>query len=594
MDVRLRHHLIIAAAGAVVFFTALGKPRLWDRDEPRNARCAQEMWERGDWVVPTFNGELRAHKPVLLYWLMIGAYEVLGPTEFAARLWSALLGIGTSLATYQIGRRLFSAEVGFWAGLILATSLNFAVAARAATPDSALIFAITLAMLAYVRGAFPEAKAADLSAPFKHSARPTYLPASLWTWVAVYAAMGLAVLAKGPVGVLLPTATIGLFLLYATLPDARDEGRRRSSQPATRRARLGAWLFRQLRPFSIGRIARYALAMRPLILVAVVLLVAAPWYVAVHVLTDGAWTHEFFFKHNLERASSAMEGHRGPIIYYPLVMLIGFFPWSIFAVPTLLSWYRRTARSSPQRAAYLFAACWVAAYVVVFSLARTKLPNYVLPAYPALALLTAAYLRDWIRGESVVRGAWNYAACGVLGIVGAGILVGVPLAVPTLLPGANVVPLAALGAVLVAGAAAWVVLARLRTAWAAASLGATAVVFATLAFGVALVEVDRGQPSEDLIQAVRDHTEGNPSLAAFRNLEPSIVYYAGQYVPQLINPQQVDEFFQNEASPYLVAEAEDLPALRYSLPDDVTEVARLPRFLKPGEVVVLGKDRIYR
>jgi 4-amino-4-deoxy-L-arabinose transferase-like glycosyltransferase len=133
-----------------VFFTNLGGPRLWDDDEPRNATCAREMLARGDWIVPTFNSELRTDKPALLYWLMMGSYSLFGATEFAARFPSALLAVGTALMTYHLGRLLFRPQVGLWAGMIMATNLMFAVSARAATPDSTLIFFTTLALLIYV------------------------------------------------------------------------------------------------------------------------------------------------------------------------------------------------------------------------------------------------------------------------------------------------------------------------------------------------------------------------------------------------------------------------------------------------------------
>src|SRR5947209_822738 len=97
----------VAAIAAFVVLTNLGGPRLWDRDEPRNAGCAWEMLERHDWVVPRFNAELRTHKPVLLYWGIMSAYFIFGINEFAARLPSALCAIGTVLCTYRMGRRLF-------------------------------------------------------------------------------------------------------------------------------------------------------------------------------------------------------------------------------------------------------------------------------------------------------------------------------------------------------------------------------------------------------------------------------------------------------------------------------------------------------
>jgi 4-amino-4-deoxy-L-arabinose transferase-like glycosyltransferase len=152
MPQAVRHQLWIALAAGIVLFTNLGVPTLWDEDEPKNAECAREMLARGDFVVPTFNEELRTDKPILLYWLMIGAYHVFGVTEFAARFWSALFGMGTGLATYHLGRLLFSAEVGLWSGLVLCTALMFDAVARAATPDSTLIFFTTLSLLAFVQG----------------------------------------------------------------------------------------------------------------------------------------------------------------------------------------------------------------------------------------------------------------------------------------------------------------------------------------------------------------------------------------------------------------------------------------------------------
>ena len=145
-----RPQLVLVLVGGVIFFTNLGGPKLWDEDEPRNAACAREMLERGDWVVPTFNYELRPQKPVLLYWLMMASYSVFGVNELAARLPSALLAMGTTLVTFHLGRLLFNARVGLFGGLMMASCLMFGVAGRAATPDSCLIFFTSLSLLAFV------------------------------------------------------------------------------------------------------------------------------------------------------------------------------------------------------------------------------------------------------------------------------------------------------------------------------------------------------------------------------------------------------------------------------------------------------------
>src|SRR5207237_5620389 len=100
---QLKQAALVAAVAALVTLTNLGGARLWDRDEPRNAGCAREMLARGDWVVPVFNGELRTHKPVLLYWCIMASYGALGVTEFAARLPSALCAIGSVVCASRSG-----------------------------------------------------------------------------------------------------------------------------------------------------------------------------------------------------------------------------------------------------------------------------------------------------------------------------------------------------------------------------------------------------------------------------------------------------------------------------------------------------------
>ncbi|MGD0519388.1 MAG: phospholipid carrier-dependent glycosyltransferase, partial [Thermoguttaceae bacterium] len=152
MTQNTRYQCWIIAAAAIIFFTYLGAASLWDEDETLYASIAREMLQRGDWVVPMFNGHMFPEKPPLMFWLMIAGFELFGQNEFGARFFSALLGVGTALVTYHLGRLLFNPRVGFWAGLIAASSIIFTVSARAATVDSALVFVSTLALLCFVAG----------------------------------------------------------------------------------------------------------------------------------------------------------------------------------------------------------------------------------------------------------------------------------------------------------------------------------------------------------------------------------------------------------------------------------------------------------
>jgi len=574
------HVGIILAIAALVLFTNLGGSRLWDRDEPRNAGCALEMMQRGDWGVPVFNAELRAHKPVLLYWLIISAYHAFGVNEFAARFWSAALAVGTALATYGIGRRLFDARVGLWAAVILVSSLMFAMAGRIATPDSTLIFLSTAALLVYVLGAFP--------------ADGTYFPRRWATVAAMYGLMGLAVLAKGPVGAVLPTAVLGVFLLIVRLPEmARPTG-----QPAWR-----WWLLRCLRPFAPRHFLRTCWSMRPLTAVFIVLAVAGPWYAWVGWRTEGEFLRVFFLDHNLGRAAQTMEGHSGGPWFYPVAILVGFFPWSVFAAPIVADVVARIRRSASWATGYTFAVCWIGVYVGLFSLAQTKLPSYVTPCYPALALLTACFIRHWTRGVAVGWPRWPAAAVVTLGLVGLVIVVAISLASHKYLPGETW--LAAIGLIPLAGAVVAFFFQRgQRFPQAAWTVAATAVAFTTALFCWTAARVDRHQQNHLLLAAI-ERAGGNPRVGAFGRLEPTWIFYGGRPIDELTldagdgeeagtspwkpKPRPLAaEFFGQGQDRFIITTDRRWNQLRAALPPQAAVVAECPLFLRRERLLLVG------
>jgi 4-amino-4-deoxy-L-arabinose transferase-like glycosyltransferase len=325
---------------------------LWDVDEAIFSQAAREMLARGDWVVPHFNGTVFPDKPAMMYWMMMIAYEAFGTTEFAARFFSAVFGAGSVLLTYQLGRLMFSPGAGFWAGLSLATCLNFIVVARAATPDSLLVFFSTLAVLLFVSGTAKARVAGgtpnERNAPW--AGQTTFEP-SWTTWILVYAAMGLGVLTKGPIGVVLPTAVIGLFLLVVRAQSARESAVHPPAEPGAKWRKRAASAWRWMGSvFSPLHVLRTIWSMRPLTALAAVLAVAGPWYAWVGARTDGQWLAGFFGVHNFGRFLNAMENHRGPIFYYAIAIAVGFFPWCVFFGPGMTA---TTIRSSPSLASRL-------------------------------------------------------------------------------------------------------------------------------------------------------------------------------------------------------------------------------------------------
>ena len=364
------HYALLMAAHCLMTLPNLGAHTLWDMDEGVNAEAAREMLESGNWITPYYNYEIRTAKPVLLYWLQATSYLVFGVNEFAARFPAAVCGLGTVLLTYELGRRLFSRSTGLLAGLALGSCIEFCIISHAATPDAPLLFFTTLTFYLYWRGS-------------ENGGRWWFAPAG--------AAAGLAMLTKGPVGFVLPAGVIGLHL----------------------------WV-----TGSLGRLWDR----RALSAIGSFFLTAGPWYALVAVETRGKWAETFFLRENIGRFSTPMDSHGGGPYYHILTLILLFAPWSIFFAITLWHAYKEARKplavptsvvASENGNAYRFLLCWFGVYLVIFSAAATKLPNYIVPLYPALAILTARLVDRW-RTSAVTLPRWAIpAATGGLGVVGA-------------------------------------------------------------------------------------------------------------------------------------------------------------------------------
>jgi 4-amino-4-deoxy-L-arabinose transferase-like glycosyltransferase len=573
--------LALVAVSGLIFFTNLGAAGLWDEDEPIFAGAAREMMDRGEWIVPYFNWAMIPDKPVLLYWVMIGAYRLFGVTEFAARCGPALFGTGSVLLTWILGRQLFSPSVGFWAGIILATSVSFDVVARAATPDTLLTFFSTLAILCYVSGT-------SVLKPLNGTGGDRYGDGTRWLAMAgSYAAMGMAVLAKGPIGVLLPTAALGLFVL-TSWPAGQTKAA--ETEPPGLLSALRHSCLVAARCFHPRRVFETIRRLRPLTGVMVVLAVAGPWYAAVGMRTEGAWLAGFFGKHNLGRFFHPMEHHRGPFFYYLIAIVIGFFPWSLFLGPATVHLKSRLTKGENGGERYRLLLCWLITYIGFFSLAATKLPNYIVPAYPAIALLVAACLDAWLRGRqelppSMLRTAW--AATLVAGIVLAAAL---PIVAQEFLGGEAVLALTGVP-LIVGGGLCWWWHRRARPQRAAVGFAVTAAVFSLAVFAGGTAAVDRHQTSALFARVVHRHTGGELAVVrSFGYWRPSLVFYLRQPVQQFFAEDQIREFCG--AWPYrgfLLMTSDRYATVRQWLPSDVCVLERKRWFLRSQDLLLLGR-----
>lgn len=558
-----KYQLWIAALAAVIFLTNLGATGLWDMDEALYTTCSREMFDRGDWVVPWFNGQMFPEKPPLMFWTMMAGFELFGVNEFGARFFSAIIGIGTALAAFHIGRILCSARVGFWTGIVTASTIIFTVSARAATVDAALMLATTLAFLFFV---------------IARRSRSTWLPLAL-----MYACVGMAVLAKGPVGMVLPFGAMGLYMLLAD---------------GWRNVLRSVWW---LRPFTA---------------IAVVAAVAVPWYVMVGIRTDGEWLRKFFIEFNLRPFKQPILGHGDGssyflhrttamlislsyYLYHIPAILAGFFPWSILLGPTVVDIVRRVRSRDAWRDASVLALCWFGTWFVFWSICKTKLPHYLLPAYPALALLVACFIDRWQTEPASLGRWWLRNAWISMIIAGVGIAIAVPIVAAIYLPGEELIGL--VGLILVVGGGwCWWKTAQHQHREALIGLTVTAVVFLTAMFGFAAQRVDRHQNARPIMAAIRadcgaDAAEPLPPIAAYCFFRESTVYYAGHPITmcdtdEATNRSAVEDlraFADRWPRCYVVTTAEYLPEIEKQLPKRFEEIFRQRRLLDPGEMVVL-------
>ncbi len=580
--------LCLLVVGVGVMLVQVGNTHLWDQDEGFYAATAAEMHARGDWVTPTFNGKLFAHKPPMMFWGMMVGYEMFGVTELGARFISSLFGLGTILLTYALARKLFDAATGLFAGLAIGSCIMFTIVSRSATADAHLSFFTVLALYLWVRDYF--------SVPFSN--RDQVLSTIRWrSWIMTYAVMGLAVLTKGPIGFLFPTAVIGLFLLteqQVVLPVGSKFLRR---------------VIARLKPYGPIPFSKTVWAMRPITAAVIVLAVAAPWYLLVQWRTGGEFLREFIGVHHLGRMSQAMDNHSGPIYYYLFACLIGMYPWSAFAIPTALSWLGQS-QVSLQARAVRFVSCWVAVYLVIFSLASTKLPNYVLPAYPALAIIVGRYFAMWTQDLKSVSRAWLNAGWILLIAFGALIALGVPamglipwngksvldragmdeiLQQRSIWLGIAGVPLLLFGAV-----GAWF-LSRNRPRLSAGAFSVAAVSMILVLSQYVAPELDRFQSPQRMAQRWSSRVGSvEAQVAVFGFFRPTLVFYFGRDIQFCDSSDQAIDFARMGGDSILVTTESQYAQLKGKLPESTQIIERISQFPNRDEVLVLGDKSLMR
>ena len=337
--------LLLAGFCGFLFFFGLAYFGLLGADEPRYAQVAREMLARHDWVTPTLGGSPWLEKPALYYWQTMLAYRVFGVSDWAARLPSALDATLMVVAVYLFLRCL---RPGFQLdGALMAASASGVIGfARAASMDMSLASTFTIAMLTWYA--------------WYESGSKRYLALS-------YIFLGLAMLAKGPVGPLLAFAIVVIFAV---------------AKGDHRLVARTCW---------IPGIALFAVT-------------ALPWYFAVQ-LRNPQFFRVFILEHNLGRFGKDLYHHTQPFWYYLPVALLGLVPWTMFVSVALLEnirvwWREKKELFQSEDALIAFLAIWLIVPIAFFSLSASKLPGYILPALPAGTLLLAEYVRRHVADDT--------------------------------------------------------------------------------------------------------------------------------------------------------------------------------------------------
>ena len=368
---RIGWAILILATLYVCYFSHLGAIGFVGPDEPRYAWIARDMLETGDWVTPRLYGKPWFEKPPLFYWGAAVSFKLFGVSEAAARLPSAISALLATLALAWLALRLYGAETARWLLLLLPTTVGMIGFSHAAATDMPFSGMLTIAMVC-----------AAVVLGLTRNENTPILPRTPWLALVLFGFfLGLAVLAKGPAGIILSGGAIFFWALF------------------TKRWRDA---FRLFHPAALASFC----------------LTALPWYILC-ARRNPDFFRIFIIEHNFKRYLTPEFQHIQPFWFYLPILLLGLLPWASMLAVMVSDLRRRRVIGHWGTSPSLYFACWIAFTVVFFSASKSKLPGYVLPAIPPLGLLLSQSLslrvRKIIPGSRWI-GVMNGTVLFVLGV----------------------------------------------------------------------------------------------------------------------------------------------------------------------------------
>jgi len=338
-DISRRGLWLMLLALVIIWFGNLEYRKLVKPDEGRYAEIPREMVVSGDWTTPRLNELKYFEKPPLQYWATATAYTVFGEHQWTSRLWAALTGFAGVLLAWFAGTRLFGRQAGIYAALLLGSSMLYSMMAHINTLDMGVTFFITLGIFSLL-----------IAQKEVHPARRRN-----WMWLA-WAGLALAVLSKGLMGLILPGAALFLYSVFN-----RD-----------------IIIWKRMHWFT-G--------------LAVFLLIAAPWFVLV-IKANPEFFDRFFIYEHYTRFTSKVHGRYQPWYYFVPVLALGMLPWLFVMFDALLRTWKNTTQQAREFSPERFLLVWAVFIYFFFSISGSKLPSYLLPMFPALALLMGKQIAE--------------------------------------------------------------------------------------------------------------------------------------------------------------------------------------------------------
>ena len=519
---------------ALTFFAGLGRGAITDSDEGFYAESSREMVASGDWVTPHYNYEPRFQKPILYYWLTSATYLVTGASEFGARFWAAMAGVGLVLVTAAAGRRWYDETTGLLAGAIVATNFGYFSIGRMSLPDLPLTFCITLAIWAALVSTLEQ----------ERSPRKFVVLAAL--------GLGLGFLMKGPVGLIIPAIVI--------VPVLMLERRSIGLNPAD---------------IVLGFLIMIAVAM--------------PWYLLMWSRHGNDYLQSFFVGDNLERFATSRFNDPRPWWFYLPVVAGGLLPWT----PLALVWLGPITQLLRGRRGVgtidLRLLMWALLPLIFYSISVGKQPRYVLPVLPPLALLLASSIvertQEW-RGLDGARSMPRRALPVVAGSLMSGaffVALGILLyrAQPLLINVQSIYTTIAASAIAVMGA--MVIVVAMSGSWRSAP------VVIALAAAVTLPAVQYGALSSggddtvrQMAKLVQQNRQADGEVGTIGVFVRNLVFYSGIKTVDLIGDDQIKNFLTQPKKALLVAPAAEIDRLEREHGVQLPRLAELRYFNEAG------------